>query len=210
MGIDEKKADKITKKAPIVNEGGFHFATEKDAKEAEIESKKIVSISKQINLTKSSDVKLLFDKAVDSKTFKTPIGWIFLYQLRGRLLKMGMPESDIKDIPIDVVLTHTPHPDDYVPSQRIERAKEKEPFPALKFSIIINLLLALMVIAMFFIANYSGFDNIINYKRNITNRYASWEEDLKEREKTVREKEKELGIEDSSTKADEVASSETE
>ena len=40
--------------------------------------------------------------------------------------------------------------------------------------------------------------NIINYKSNITNRYSSWEQDLTEREKKVRQAEKRLGIEDTS------------
>ena len=48
---------------------------------------------------------------------------------------------------------------------------------------------------MFVIASKSDSDNIINYKRNITNRYSAWDEELKEREKAVREAEKKLGIE---------------
>ena len=46
-------------------------------------------------------------------------------------------------------------------------------------------------------------DNIINYKSNVTNRYSSWEQDLTEREKKVRQAEKELGIEDTSEYYDE-------
>ena len=52
---------------------------------------------------------------------------------------------------------------------------------------------------MFLITAFSESDNIINYRRNITNRYASWEQDLTEREKKVREAEKRLGIEDTSS-----------
>ena len=49
---------------------------------------------------------------------------------------------------------------------------------------------------MFIIASKSENDNIINYKNNITNRYAEWQQSLTERENIVRQKEKELGIED--------------
>ena len=56
-----------------------------------------------------------------------------------------------------------------------------------------------MVIIMFIIAITGETDNIINYKSNVTNRYAAWEQDLKEREKAVRIAEKRLGIEDTSS-----------
>ena len=52
---------------------------------------------------------------------------------------------------------------------------------------------------MFVIAVTGENDNIINYKSNVTNRYAAWEQDLKEREKAVRAAEKKLGIQDTST-----------
>jgi hypothetical protein len=48
---------------------------------------------------------------------------------------------------------------------------------------------------MFIVAATSENDNIINYKRNVTNRFSSWEQDLTERERKVREAEKNLGIE---------------
>ena len=48
---------------------------------------------------------------------------------------------------------------------------------------------------MFVITMNSDSDNILNYKRNVTNRYSAWDEELTEREKAVREAEKRLGIE---------------
>ena len=36
--------------------------------------------------------------------------------------------------------------------------------------------------------------NILNYRNAIVDEYASWEQELTEREKAVREKEQELGI----------------
>jgi hypothetical protein len=56
-------------------------------------------------------------------------------------------------------------------------------------------MLIILVIVMFYIAATGETDNIINYKRNVTNRYSSWEQELTDREKKVREAEKRLGIE---------------
>jgi hypothetical protein len=52
---------------------------------------------------------------------------------------------------------------------------------------------------MFVITMNSDSDNILNYKTNVTNRYSAWDEELTEREKAVREAEKRLGIQDSSS-----------
>ena len=63
------------------------------------------------------------------------------------------------------------------------------------FSVILNVLLVMAVAAMFSIALRSNNPNILNYERAITNRYAAWEQELTEREQKIREKEKELRLE---------------
>ena len=56
-------------------------------------------------------------------------------------------------------------------------------------SIILNLLLVAAVIAMFVITLKSDHPNILNYERTLQDRYASWEQELTEREAVLREKE---------------------
>jgi hypothetical protein len=65
----------------------------------------------------------------------------------------------------------------------------------LPIMIAINILLVLMIIFMFAIAINSNQPNILNYRRILQNRYASWEQDLTQREQTIRDKERELDIE---------------
>ena len=48
---------------------------------------------------------------------------------------------------------------------------------------------------MFAITLKSDNPNILNYKNAIVNQYASWEQELSEREKQLRQKENELGLE---------------
>ena len=61
-------------------------------------------------------------------------------------------------------------------------------------SLIANIVLVIAVAAMFGIAMKSDNPNILNYETQLVNRYASWEQELTEREKVIREKEKELNI----------------
>ena len=47
----------------------------------------------------------------------------------------------------------------------------------------------------FIITLNSDQPNVLNYERNLQNKYATWEQELTQREQTVREKERELHIE---------------
>ena len=58
-----------------------------------------------------------------------------------------------------------------------------------------NIVMIVAIIAMFVITLNSDQPNILNYERNLQNKYASWEQELTQREQTVREKERELHIE---------------
>ena len=60
-----------------------------------------------------------------------------------------------------------------------------------------------LVFAMFVITLQSDNPNILNYRQAITNEYASWEQELTERENKVREKEQKLGMEAESDNPDE-------
>ena len=65
----------------------------------------------------------------------------------------------------------------------------------LHLSVIMNIVMLVAIIAMFVITLNSDQPNILNYERNLQNKYASWEQELTRREQTVREKERELHIE---------------
>ena len=47
---------------------------------------------------------------------------------------------------------------------------------------------------MFVISFVSDQPNIINYERAITDKYASWEQELNQREQTIRDRERELKL----------------
>ena len=59
---------------------------------------------------------------------------------------------------------------------------------------ILNVMLALAIVAMFVISFVSDQPNILNYERAITDKYASWEQELNQREQTIRDKERELKL----------------
>ncbi|WP_026651830.1 hypothetical protein [Butyrivibrio proteoclasticus] len=180
--------------------GGFEFLTEGDAQKAQMDLSKINLLKARAKAVRPKEIKAVYDKAIENKIFKTPIGWMYLAYMREHLLESGFTEDDLIPIPISIPMVRHSAMENLTVKQRIKHVEEKEKtdFPKI-FSFILNIVLFLLVIGMFVVAFTSENDNIINYKKNVTNRYASWDEDLKAREKAVREAEKKLGITDTSS-----------
>lgn len=194
MATDDKSKDNNC----IV--GGYEFVSDTDAQKGAMDLSKIKLLNARVNVSRPGDIKAVYEKAIENKIFRTPIGWGYLMGLRNKLLESGMNEADIIPIPLGVSITRHSAIENLNVKQRIrpEKKNERKDFKRV-FPIVLNIMLIIVVILMFVIAMTSESDNIINYRRNVTNRYASWDEDLKEREKKVREAEKRLGIEDTSS-----------
>ena len=176
--------------------GGYDFLSEHDAQKASLDISKIKLLEERVKASKPNDIRAVYEKAIENKIFKSPVGWHYLAKMREKLYECGFTDDELIPIPIPVTLTRHSAFDNLSVKQRIrpENKDNKREFKRL-FPVILNIFLIIIVIAMFFIASTSESDNIINYKRNITNRYSAWDQELTEREKEVRKKEKELGIE---------------
>lgn len=61
-----------------------------------------------------------------------------------------------------------------------------------------NIVMVIAIIAMFIITLNSDQPNVLNYERNLQNKYATWEQELTQREQTVREKGKRITYRDRS------------
>ena len=179
--------------------GGYEFLSENDAQKAAMDLSKIKLLEQRVKASRPADIKAVYEKSIENKIFKTPIGWGYLVGLRDKLLQSGYTDEDLTPIPLNVSMTRRSAMEGINVKQRIIPAepKKKSEFKTI-FSIILNIVLLILVGLMFYVATTGESDNIINYRKNIINRYSSWEEDLTNREKDVREAEKKLGIEDTS------------
>ncbi|MBP3204815.1 MAG: hypothetical protein J6M66_05275 [Lachnospiraceae bacterium] len=181
---------------------GYSFYTEKDAALAENEKRKVQYLEARMDYDHPESILRIYNKAIDERIFKSPVGHFFLKSLQDYLAKQpGIAKESIADIPMYVSfaeeLRNTVKPAPKRPESRGTRSKPKEAGAnGLMISMIINLVLAVAVIAMFVITLKTDQPNILNYEKAITNRYAAWEQELTEREKAVRVKERELNIEE--------------
>lgn len=189
MASNEENKDKF-----IV--GGYEFLTETDAEKGTLDLSKIKVLETRVKVSRPDDMLAVYEKAIQNRIFKTPLGWRYLTDLREKLLASGFEEQDLIPIPLEIPMTRQSSLDKLSSKKKERPEGEKVQFVRI-FSIVLNVALIIVVILMFVIASTSENDNIINYKRNITNRYSAWDEELKEREKTVREAEKRLGITES-------------
>lgn len=195
--IPEKSPDKGNNKSgpqTFVTDG-YEFAMKKDADMAKRERKKAEYLQQHIDYSQPASVLRIYEKAVKERLFRTPVGIAFLRELQ--MFLMESPEIDNNSIPpISLYTSFSGSLRDHSsPARnRIEPSAGKTS-SALPVSIIINIALVIAIIAMFVITLSSDQPNVLNYENVITNRYASWEQQLKEREQAVREKERELKLE---------------
>ncbi len=176
---------------------GYHFMSVEDAREAQVETVKAEYFGSKLQGKNAESMLAVYDKVLDEKMFETPIGWEYLKKLQRELRRNGVSEGQIRPIPLYVTFCHKDSRVNTEPARdRIRQSTKVSPDRRkLQTSVIVNILLGILVAAMFWITLNSNNPNILNYKRKITNEYASWEQDLTERENAIREKESSLGME---------------
>ena len=177
--------------------GGYRFYTEKDAQLATAELKKIEYLEARIDYSRVDGILKVYEKAIQERIFKTPVGLQYLNGLRDYLLgQPGIDPQRIPEIPLYITFSGEVREKSNPARNRIKttgggKEGEKSGFV---ISVILNILLVLAVISMFTITLRSDNPNVLNYERVLINRYAQWEQELTERENAVREKERELKL----------------
>lgn len=175
--------------------GGYTFSSEGDALLARKEESRVAYLEKRMRYDKPEVVLAVYNKAVDERLFTTPIGLSYLQKIREYLADKGLM-AKARDIPVFQDYS-------YDISERVKRRQARErvepsTYQGLKnkirISVICNIVLLILVIAMFVITLTSDNPNVLNYERALTNKYAVWEQDLTDREKVIRQKERELSI----------------
>ena len=174
---------------------GYLFVNATDAALAEKERKQIEYLEKKLDYQKPEQILVILQKLIEERTFKTPVGMMYLKRLQDYLKNhIAGDKERIPSIPVDYIC------DKSGLSTRVElktvraatKRREEIKKSNHKISIILNVILIIGMLVMFWMATQSETLNMINYKNALENRYAEWEQELTEREQAIREKEKSL------------------
>ena len=177
---------------------GFQFGTEQDAKLAKSEKSKVQRLENRMDYNNPEIIHAVYQKAVDNRVFKTPVGYEFLKKLQCLLKEISDSENKIADIPVQGVYSLRESTN---PAVERVKASQKKPKPTRKeislgASIFANVVLLVLVALMFYISMTGSKPTVLNYKRAVQNEYAQWEQELSQRESVIREKERELMLEE--------------
>jgi hypothetical protein len=168
---------------------GFVFCSRHDALIAENELKGVEYLKKKTNRKNPRAVLVVYNKVVSEGLFHTPIGISYLRELQKFLIESeDIDNNSIADIPVEPLgdgiskrnmvdkITHM-----FSNSRKAYRER-------LKLAIITNVILVIVIIAMFVISITGNNVNILNYEEKIVDKYAAWEQELTERENALNNK----------------------
>ena len=181
---------------------GYSFQNLDDANLARQEQKKIEYIEARLDYQNPSVVLKIYEKAVNENLFRTPVGYEFMKKLYD-YLRIHIGDADLMPVPLQQPFAFRMRNSYSATPKRVIAGTKKKQWPVI--SVILNIILVMAVIGMFIIAVTGDNPNILNYEKALTNRYASWEQEISQREKAVKEKERALLKE-----SDEVESGRTE
>lgn len=174
---------------------GYRFGSIEDSTLAKMELQKIEILNQRMDYNNPSAVILVYNKALENRVFKTPIGYEYMKQLRKYLLENTDKVGEVQDIPLYNIFSNIIRKNPTIVKKRVDTKKAVvKKSMSLKTSILLNIILVIFAAVMFFITLDSKNPNIINYKKAIVNQYAGWEQELTDREKILHEREKELNI----------------
>ena len=177
---------------------GFEFQTEAAYKEAKKETEVIAYIRQRTDLNNATTVLQLYDKLIERGTFTTPVGIAFLKELRDAVLRVGLVEEKaLKPLPEPVVeqvkTKQTSKP--LTKEQMLIQAYQKR----CKNRTMVIIALSGVIVALFCIRLFGNNSLLHNYEMEVVNKYASWADDLTQKqqelydwENTLREKEQSL------------------
>ena len=181
--------------------GGYEFTSKEDAQIAKDELNAIKYVSSKTNSKDPKQVYSLYNKIIERKLFSTQIGMNYLKSLQTFLYKSSeIPNDKIQPIPINIPINIDTQ--DEI-NKRRERSEFKSELRDLSIKaaryknnftrvMIINVILVIIIVAMFIILNTSSNPNIINYEVNLQNKYAQWQEQLQSQEQSLNARENEL------------------
>ena len=177
--------------------GGYTLTDKKAADAAKEEFQAINKMSSKINTKDARQVYALYNSIIDKKLFSTMVGLNYLKELQQFLyICKEIPNNRIRPIPInnDVQSVLEGKREIIENQSEIRILKRERNMYKSRFttSVIINLALVVVIIAMIIITLTSKNPNIINYETKLQDKYSAWQEQLQSEEASLKAREAQI------------------
>ena len=177
---------------------GYEFDNKASADTAKNELEMISKIKSQGNMSNHKIALSVYNKLLEDNLFKTPVGLEYLRSLQKELLAVKtIDKSEIKAIKINDEKNSEQQPDKKITEYSKNTDKNKKAAQKYKDkfvkSLIVNIVLVIVIAAMFLIVKYSHRFDEQAFREQIENEYISWQNDLEERESYIQQWELEHG-----------------
>lgn len=176
---------------------------QKEMEEKEREA--IAYIRSNVDLEDTQVVEKLYHKLIKDNYFETQVGMEFLKELKQKRVaqarQSGKKESvkhrskaqTIEQEQLEKRREAKRRAREAEKREQVRREQKEKRNLRFRVSVMANILLVLVIVAMFVISQTSDNITITNYEEKILDRYEAWEKELQAREAWIVEKEKELG-----------------
>ena len=172
---------------------GFAFSKKEEYNLALREHRNIQSIKTKMNMQNKDSVLNVYNKLAGKGILVTPVGLSFMRELREILLvQFGMEETELTMIKVANGPSEAKTKEQFTLEQ-VVKDNEKKAGTIRTLKIFLAGMI-IVIIGMFAINMFLPNSGYINTENKILNQYSSWEEELKQREAVVKEKEESLGI----------------
>lgn len=165
---------------------GFLFHDEEEYQKALKEQKAVVYLKKQISGKNAAELLRIYSQLLEQKMFHTQVGYTFLHDLYIALQhQKSIPNSSIPTIDLPKAEKKVIEPVQKKPASSSASSQ-------VKILRIMVVALLCLVIGMFGITLTSTSPTILDYETKLQNKYASWEQELSQREAAVTKREAEI------------------
>lgn len=175
---------------------GYSFDTAKEMDIAKKEAESIEYIKAKMELKDREKARKLYDSLIEKKTFVTPIGINFMMELNKDLSMFSI--KPLEGVPVHLPLERIKAGEGKLTKGLIHNSNEKSLKQSdiykdkLKNSRIINVFLVILVLAMFAVVLFGDNSPFVDAEKKIQDKYATWEEQLNEKEQLLQEREQQL------------------
>lgn len=178
----------------VVN--GFSFENQDAYNDAQKEAEAISYIKAKTDMDNTTNLVKLYNNLIDKQTFITPVGIGFLKELYDKIIASGVIAKDnLRPVPVKhtaVIVKEAKGFEKEGESNMKMRLSYTE--SKLKNSQVMNVFFVIIILVLFAITIFSDRSPFVNAELRFQDKYASWAEELTERENIIKEKEEALGI----------------